>query len=143
MYNLFRVAQYFDERCQAIMLAHATDYLDHVNPYTGLRNADESNFVLWDISNESRFIWQMMLENEHRGDSSRAFGPYFAGKLAQRCNQWFKECYGDTASLRQAWGTLATGEELDRGSVSASTPGANTRRGWRVSPPTEPSTSTT
>ena len=121
VYNLFRVAQYFDERCQAIMLAHATNYLDHVNPYTGIRNADENNFAVWDLANESRFIWQMMLENKFRGDGGQAFGPYFTAKLTQRYTQWLTDRYGDNASLRQAWGTLETGEDLDRGSVEPGT----------------------
>ena len=121
VYNLFRVAQYFDERCQAIMLAHATNYLDHVNPYTGLRNADENNFVLWDISNESRFIWQMMLENDFRGDGSRAFGPYFTAKLTQRWNDWLSDTFADDAAVSRAWGTLDEGESLTGGTVEPGT----------------------
>ena len=120
VYNLFRVAQFFDERSQAIMLAHATAYLDHTNPYTGIRNADENNFVAWDLSNESRFVWQMLLENEFRGDGRRAFGPYFTAKLRERWNAWLAEKYANDDALRRAWGGLDDGS-LGDGTVEPGT----------------------
>ena len=121
VYNLFRVAQFFDERCQRIMLAHASNHLDHVNPYTGIRNADENNFTVWDLSNESRFVWQMLLDNEFRGDGHRSFGPYFTGKLTERWNAWLAERHGDDAGLRRAWGDLAGDESLRNGNVEPGT----------------------
>ena len=131
VYNLFRVAQFFDERCQAIMLAHASNYLDHVNAYTGIRNADENNFAVWDLSNESRFVWQMLLDNEFRGDGHRSFGPYFSAKLQERWNAWLTDRHRDDAGLRRAWGGLGDGESLRRGTVE---PGTESPDGEKFGP---------
>ena len=117
-----RVLHYVDERIGALLMRHASNFLEHVNPYTGLRNADDNNFVLWDANNESRFLWQQLLENTYRdGGGKPAWRPYFQNKLTEKWNTWLRQKYGTTAKLRQSWGELAPDETLENATVRTGT----------------------
>lgn len=114
--------QYLDERIQAIWLKHAELFLNHVNPYTGLRNADDNNIAMWQLMNESKFLRNFMLKNEYRRPKSngRAFAPYFQDKLRVKFNDFLRDRYINDAGLAAAWGDeLSEGESLTDDSVDA------------------------
>ncbi|HIB83743.1 MAG TPA: hypothetical protein EYO59_03825 [Chromatiaceae bacterium] len=114
--------QYVDERFQAIWLEHARLFLDHVNPYTGIRNADDDNIVMWQLHNEGKFFDKFMLKNWYRvaDGNSKTYPAYFQDKLKQKYNAFLIERYADTAGLASSWGNdLLPGESLEDGTVDA------------------------
>ena len=112
---------YIDERFQAIWMKHAGLFLNHVNPYTGLRYADDNNIVMWQLHNESRFIDKFMLGNEYRIPSSkgRPFPVYFRKKVSSLYNRFLADKYQSDDALRAAWGQLQPGESLEKRNIDA------------------------
>ncbi len=102
---------YIDERLWKIRLKHAKNVLDHVNPYTGRRYAEEESIVLIEINNE-RAILKKWLEG-----GFEKWPAYFRDKLRVLWNEWLTEQYGNDAGLRKAWGALGSDESLDRSNV--------------------------
>ena len=49
-------AMYVDERAEKAFEAYARNILEHVNPYTGKRYADEEAIGLYEIINENGFV---------------------------------------------------------------------------------------
>lgn len=85
----------------------AREMLEHVNPYRGVRYADEPAIAFVEITNEdSFFMWGSM-------DDLRDLPGYYADILQQMYNDWLGDEYGDTNSLRIAW------------SISVEPPGEN------------------
>jgi hypothetical protein len=104
--------EYFDERLIALRRRLARDYLDHVNPYTQKRYAEEECIAIHEIANENGFL-KFQLE--------RGFGAwpaYFRDKLRRRWNAYLAERYRDDDGLTKAWGKLADGETLTGAKVA-------------------------
>ena len=121
---------YFDERFQAIWMKHASLFLNHVNQYTGLRNADDNNIVMWQLHNESRFFEKFMLNNEYRFPSakSKAFPIYFQTKLRDMYNDFLVKKYSTSEKLIEAWGVLLPGENLKLRNIDAGARGINNKK---------------
>ena len=97
---------YVDERCQALMKEHISNWLNHVNPYTGIRNAEEPILALYELHNEddfaSTFFWWYS-----------AWSPYFRNKFQQKWKAFLKKKYGSASkyvfmpkkgkSAKEAW----------------------------------------
>lgn len=114
-------AVYLDERMQAIHFREVGRFLDHVNLYTGTRNADENNYVCWDLNNEDGFLWSLVspVRCFQGGDGIEKWPPYFQAKLQARFNTWLKARYADTGALQKAWGGLDQGEALEQQNIRA------------------------
>jgi hypothetical protein len=86
---------------------YARDLLTHVNPYRGVRYADDPAVAFVEITNEdSFFMWD--------GDQKlRTLPPYYSRILQGKYNDWLKQRYGSEESLRAAWakGTQRLGED--------------------------------
>ena len=108
---LFMMLLYFDERTQEVFRLQASAFLNHVNPYTGKRYAEEENIAVWQVQNENGFVYKLL---QGAPDSWPA---YFRNKLQERWNAWLKDRYHDDAGLEVAWGKLGTGEALEQGTV--------------------------
>jgi len=106
----------FDRRLIELQKEYAYKLLrDHVNPYTGLAYADDPTVVVVEIYDENglfmrRALWRSMpepYETEFRG----------------LWNDWLRERYKDTATLKAAWTdaagrcALMPGESLEKGNV--------------------------
>lgn len=89
---------YFDERLIALQEEMAEQLLQHVNPYTGLRYADDPAVAIVQIVNENSALWW----------DREPPAPYLADVQA-RWNRWLLERFGTRAALAAAW-TLPTGE---------------------------------
>jgi hypothetical protein len=97
--RLDNTAYFIDEKHQELYLKSLALFLDHTNPYTGLRYADDPAFNMYMVVNESSLYW-----------SEPAVLPeYYRAKLQEKFNAWLKEKYGDDAALREAW--QAPGQE--------------------------------
>ncbi|MCE0496492.1 MAG: beta-galactosidase [Methylacidiphilales bacterium] len=102
---------YFDDRTQKVFKANATAFLNHVNPYTGKRYAEEEAVAVWEVQNENGFVVKA-LQNELDN-----WPDFFRAELRAKWNAWLKARYQDDAGLKQAWGALGNDESLDHGIV--------------------------
>ncbi len=82
------------------------DLLNHVNPHTGRRYADEPAIACVEINNENTMI------RDDLSDLRRLPEP-FLGALEQQWTTWLRQRYGTTAALRRAWNAdvVPMGEE--------------------------------
>lgn len=114
---------YFDERLIALQKEYAHQLLEHVNPFTGLRYADEPAIALIELVNENSLLdgWHRgFLRGENRqpipewGDIPSSY----ARDLDRRWNAWLAARYPDRESLQSCWeGDLREFEDPARGSV--------------------------
>ena len=83
------------------------DLLNHVNPHTGRRYADEPAIACIEINNENTMI------RDDLSDLRRLPEP-FLGALKQKWTNWLRHRYGTTAELRRVWDAevIPLGEEL-------------------------------
>ncbi len=88
-------ASIFDPRMIELQQQYASMLLDHRNPYTGLRYADEPAIAVLETTNENSVFY--FLRNN---DLSL---PYYRDQLSRRWNDWLREQYGDRARLDRAW----------------------------------------
>ena len=102
---------YVDDRLWKIRLRHATNVLNHRNPYTGKRYAEEEIIALIEINNEAGML-QNWLE---KGFAS--WPVYFRNELQHRWNVWLAKKYAGDAALRQVWTKLDDDETLGKGTI--------------------------
>ncbi len=121
IYSPWWALHYLDERFQEIWLRHSSLFLNHVNQYTGLRNADDNNIVMWQLHNESRFIDKFMLNNEYRvpAKKGKVFPYYFQKKLQNKYNDFLIKKYATSEKLIESWSGLLPGESLESGNIDA------------------------
>jgi hypothetical protein len=87
---------------------YARDLLTHVNPYRGVRYADDPAIAFVEITNEdSLFMWGAE-------ETLRTLPNYYAGILRNQFNAWLRQRYGSDDALRTAWsqGTRPLGENM-------------------------------
>ncbi len=108
---MFLPLLYFDERTQKVFKANASAFLNHVNPYTGKRYAEDEAAAVWQVQNENGFAMKVL-----QGELDD-WPPYFREELRTRWMAWLKARYHDDAGLKQAWSTLGADESLDHGVV--------------------------
>ncbi len=107
---------YFDERYRDFHFRHMRGVLDHVNPYTGTRYAEEEAICMYEINNENGFLqWTL------GADRIEKFPPYFKTRLQRRWSAWLKERYASDDGVKKAWGAVRDGESLAAGYALAPT----------------------
>jgi hypothetical protein len=129
--NLNNEFYFVDSRAQDLYLEFLKAFLEHKNPYTGLRNADDPAFALCSVMNESNMFFHS-LENLTPGHKIA---------LLEKWNDWLLKKYGSHDKMLEAWrvegqGTpLMDGENLGRRTVMvlpiyalAGAPNAHLRR---------------
>ncbi len=87
---------------------YARDLLTHINPYRGVRYADDPAVAFIEITNEdSFFMWGAE-------EKLRTLPKYYAGILEGRFNAWLRQRYASDDALRTAWskGTRPLGNNL-------------------------------
>lgn len=102
----------FNRRLITLQKEYATQYLTHLNPYTGLRYVDDPAVAVVQVMNENSIYWSIEKE-----------APSYVAELDARWNGWLRERYTDTKTLDKAWTrldgaqTLKNGEDLARGNI--------------------------
>lgn len=112
--TLNNVQYTFDEKHQELYLKALKAFLEHKNPYTGLRYADDPAFHMFKIVNESSLFF----------NSATGLPGYYALKFQDKYNQWLKNKYGNHIKLHDNWqvegqvSPLAASESLDKGTIA-------------------------
>jgi len=92
-----KVADIFTPALVQAQKDYAEDMLEHVNPYRGVRWADDPAVAFVEITNEDSFF---MWDGEER---LRNLPAYYADILQEQYNTWLGSEYGDTNGLRAVW----------------------------------------
>ncbi len=100
---------YFDRRAEQTFQLYAKNVLEHVNPYTRKKYADEEAIGLWEIFNECSFV-ENLISQKHEGLVEQ--------RITQRWNEWLLERYKTDAALKKAWGELMPGESLEKNNIA-------------------------
>jgi hypothetical protein len=79
---------------------YARALLAHVNPYTGLRYAEEPAVALIEISNEDGLISEWLWGNLDD------LPPAYERELSRQWNDWLRARYAGAAALRAAWNAM-------------------------------------
>jgi hypothetical protein len=103
---------FFDRRLREVYRQHLVDLLNHVNPYTGKRYADEEAIAAWELNNEQGLV---CMGTEY---GIGEWPAYFRDEIKNQWNDWLKRRYGNEDALRSAWGTVREGESLDNGTIA-------------------------
>lgn len=110
-----RIPWYIDERLQALRCKFIADLLNHYNPYTDKRYAEEECVAMLYLHDETGFPLNVAWGVPRREELCH---PYFREKLRRLWNEWLRKEYDTTQKLKEAWGQLLQGESLEEGSVS-------------------------
>ncbi|MFB3895723.1 MAG: carbohydrate binding domain-containing protein [bacterium] len=105
---------------------YATSILTHVNPYRGMRYADDPEIAIIEISNEdSLFMW----DGDYR---LRNLPAYYATLLKNQYNSWLTAKYGTTSALSTAWmtGIDTTGPNLFLNPTMQNTTSSGAIQNW-------------
>ncbi|MFZ5970270.1 MAG: hypothetical protein ACOYXA_01640 [Bacteroidota bacterium] len=98
----------FAEDLQALNIELTVNMLNHVNPLTGKRYADDPALAFIELQNEDNIYW---------GAIERALEqtPTYRNLLCQKFSIWLRHKYGTDQALRKAWQQqgLAPEEHLD------------------------------
>ncbi len=102
---------------QDVMIGLMVNLLEHRNPYTGLRYADDPALVSVEMQNEDNIFWLSI------GKLDAC--PTYKKMLCKQYSVWLRKKYGSHENLVKAWGSNAldlfpqnmTGEHLDKDNI--------------------------
>lgn len=97
---------------QELSIALTVNMLNHVNPYTGLRYADDPALAFIEFQNEDNIFWSAI-------ERALEQAPTYRALLCRLFSDWLIEKYGDQQALEQAWGaeTIPEGESLEEKTI--------------------------
>ncbi len=97
-----------------IMAERFVAFLNHVNPNTGLRYAEDPAVIRIEIQNEDSGFLTL-----HKLDAALKNAPTYRKMINERFSDWLKEKYSNQEALAKAWGKeLKKNEILEKGNVS-------------------------
>ena len=94
---------------QELNITLTIDMLNHKNPYTGLRYADDPALVFVEFQNEDNIFWSAI-------ERALEQAPSYRSLLNKQFSQWLKAKYQSQKSLESAWGkdNIPDGESLEK-----------------------------
>ena len=97
---------------QDLSIELTVNMLNHVNPYTGLRYADDPALAFIEFQNEDNIFWSAIGKSLEQAPTYRAL-------LCKRFSEWLLDKYGTQAELEKAWGkeNIPQGESLENMNV--------------------------
>jgi len=97
---------------QQLSIDLTVNMLNHVNPHTGLRYADDPALAFIEFQNEDNIFWGAI-------GRSLEQAPTYRKLLCRQFSDWLKDKYGTQANLEKAWGTgiLPADESLEKGNI--------------------------
>lgn len=93
---------------QQLSIDLTVNMLNHVNPHTGLRYADDPALAFIEFQNEDNIFWGAIGRSLEQAPTYRAL-------LCSQFSQWLKKKYGGQMDLEKAWGveSIPEGESLE------------------------------
>ena len=97
---------------QDLNIALTVNMLNHVNPYTGLRYADDPGLAFIEFQNEDNIFWSAI-------ERSLEQAPTYRALLNKQFSQWLQQKYGSQSALEEAWGknNVPDGETLAKQNI--------------------------
>lgn len=97
----------FAEDLQALHIELTVNMLNHVNPYTGLRYADDPALSFIEFQNEDNIFWGAIEKALEQTPSYRAL-------LCRKFAEWLEKKYEDDKTLLKAWNNegISPGESI-------------------------------
>ncbi|MGK7396493.1 MAG: hypothetical protein ACNS62_18080 [Candidatus Cyclobacteriaceae bacterium M3_2C_046] len=97
---------------QDLNIELTVNMLNHVNPYTGLKYADDPALNFIELQNEDNIFWGAM-------EASLEQTPTYRKLLCQLFTNWLKQKYGSHQALVAAWNNegLEPGEHLEKENI--------------------------
>ncbi|WP_198664754.1 beta-galactosidase [Lewinella sp. IMCC34191] len=102
----------FAEDLQVLNIALTVNMLEHRNPVTGLRYADDPALAFVELQNEDDIFWSAILRALEQAPSYRKL-------LCAKFSDWLREKYGSADALEAAWGGqgIADGNSLESNTI--------------------------
>ncbi len=107
---------YFEPRMRRLLKEFIREYLGHVNPYRGVRRAEDPGIAVIEITNENSF--------SERGPAlAQQLPDPYRSEFRRQFNEWLIRKYATTDALRRSWleGYEPPGDVLVRLDGSATT----------------------
>jgi hypothetical protein len=97
----------FADDLQELNIELTVNMLNHVNPHTGLRYADDPALNFVEFQNEDNIFWSAI-------ERSLEQAPTYRKLLCEKFSQWLEAKYGTQEALKDAWNNegLPEGENL-------------------------------
>lgn len=102
----------FAEDLQDLSIALTVGMLEHTNPHTGLRYADDPALLFIEMQNEDNIFWGAI-------EKSLEQAPTYKALLCEQFSDWLEAKYGNDKKLIAAWGkeNLPPGESIKKKNV--------------------------
>lgn len=94
----------FAEDLQDLNIELTVNMLNHVNPHTGLRYADDPALSFVEFQNEDDIFWGAIEESLKQAPTYRKI-------LCEKFSKWLKHKYGTTENLKKAWNNQGLPED--------------------------------
>lgn len=111
-----KVLAYYEPHLMEIQRKYAHDLLTHLNPYTGLKYADDPTFAIIELNNEDSLVgaaWSDVLNK---------LPETYKAPLRQGWNDFLKQKYGSTTKLNASWSQPLGTEVLRTANADAANP---------------------
>lgn len=97
---------------QQLSIDLTVNMLNHVNPCTGLRYADDPALAFIEFQNEDNIFWAAI-------EQSLEQAPTYRSLLCRQFSQWLKNKYGSQTKLEKAWGAenIPAGETIEKENI--------------------------
>ncbi len=97
---------------QDLNIALTVDMLNHINPHTGLRYADDPALAFIEFQNEDNIFWSAI-------ERSLEQAPTYKALLNRMFSDWLLKKYGSQQALEEAWGkeNIPEGESLNQKNI--------------------------
>ena len=98
---------YLSTELQDMQIEQTVKILNHKNPYTGLRYADDPAIFCVEMFNEDAVLW-------YGSNWSLQRSPTIMKRMGKQFSEWLLEKYGDEAAWKKAWGGEAILNDLNK-----------------------------
>jgi len=97
---------------QDLHIELTVNMLNHLNPYTGIRYADDPALAFIEFQNEDNIFWGAISKSLDQAPTYRAL-------LCRQFSRWLKDKYGNQTELEKAWGAghIPEGESLEEQNI--------------------------
>lgn len=124
-----KYVHYFEPKCEGYLKQFIANYMNHVNPYTGLAYKNDPAIIMAELLNEDGLLQGFMGGNLN-GIAGQNISAYYRTLLDTLYNDWLSKRYADDAAIMgvNGWNYKAPGSNL-----IVNPNGENSFTGWFLS----------